>query len=146
MPDASAAERSRDRQNKKSLSAAKSLQDKHILDMKGAQLLSQLRHLFMQECEAFNAEPGNTGTLSFLGSRSGFKMSCKGSPARVSGEFAEDGISINGENGVAYQVEYDLRLTPDGLGVWLSDKNGSPYTLKDIVDSAVDALLGASGR
>ena len=143
-----AARRSRERQQNNIVSNEKSVQDKNILDSKGRALFAEVRSVIGKKCEEFNAEPDNTGTLSFVGTSRDFYVSCTGHRGMIGANYEQEGHTIQfaGKNGVQYAGEIYVRLSSDGLDVWLSDALKRPVDIDRIANDIIETLLKATGR
>ena len=141
-----AASLSRERQKVNEDKTSKSLQDRNTLDNKGRALWSTLRHTLGKKCEEFNAEPGNAGLFSLHGNLSQVTVTFTLQKEMIQGTFESDTVHFSGKNGVKYEVLLLLKLTPDGLDVWLFDGLDRPVDLEQLANDVIETLLRAGGR
>ena len=73
-------------------------------------------------------------------------VSCTGRREMIKGTFGNDEVCFSGKNGVQYEKRTFIRLTLDGLDVWLAADFGLPVDLEELTSEIVETLLAASGR
>jgi hypothetical protein len=123
------------------LMAEKSVQDRRTLDAKGRLLWGELRAAIGKCCSEFNSTPGNRGRLSFNFQADTCKAFFTGQYRRIVGTFEGDTFAFRGNGGTAFDSIWKIKLTKDGLDVWLSDGNNSPVTVDEVAETIVEALL-----
>lgn len=138
---AGAARRDNERQELSRLRLEKIVQDRRIIDKKGSVQWANLRAFIGAECKAFNREPGKTGVLSCDADFLQCRIWLTGRHPSIAGKFDGATIWFNGQGPVRYEGYWNVKLTDDGLDVWLSDSAGSPTTIEDIASAVIDALL-----
>lgn len=141
-----AAKRSKERQRVKNIQDEKSVQIKNTMDSKGRALWSSIRHTIGTKCEEFNAEPGNMGTLRLSGNQSEITVGVANAQEIIVGTYGNDAVNFAGKNGVKYGVQLHIKLTNDGLDVWLSDGRDRPVDMEDLANDVIETLLQAGGR
>ena len=136
-----AAQRDSERQELSRLRLEKTVQDRRIIHKKGSIQWARLRALIGTECKAFNGEPGKTGVLSCDADFLKCRIWLTGRHPSIAGEFDGTTILFNGQGPVHYEAYWHIKLTDDGLDVWLSNTKGSPTTIEEISSAVIDALL-----
>ena len=139
---AEAAQRDNERQELSRLRMEKSLQDHRILQTKGDAIWARLRSLFGKKCNEFNAEPGKAGILSCDADFLKCKIWLTGRHQCIIGTYNNLTLQFSGIEPKC-EVYWHVKLTADGLGVWLSDNEGRPVTIDEIADAAIEILLAS---
>ena len=142
----SAARRSRQRLEAKFQLERKAVQDKETLDSKGRALWTSVKGVLARKCEEFNAEPGNKGVLGLIGTQTELTVRCSGQPQNITGSFNFDSISFSGKNGINFETAVYIRLTKDGMDVWLADGGDNPVDFDNAANEIIEAVLEGSGR
>lgn len=118
-----------------------SLQDRQTLDRKTPALWSGLIRVLEAKVNEFNAVAGASKKLSLISGFPAFTLARPESKALIVGNLREDRILFSGKNGLRLEVEWRIRVTTDGLDIWLFDSDNRPADMENVSANLIEQLL-----
>lgn len=145
MPNwsAEAAKRDNERQVKAELRLERFVRDRRIISTQGGVEWARLRSALGAKCREFNEEPGKWGLLSCDANLLSCRVWITGREFSISGHYSEGIIRFRAAGSVHFGAHWEVKLTEDGLGIWLRDERGQAVTVEDIAEKVIEILLAA---
>lgn len=120
---------------------AKSLQDRQTLDRKTPALWLNLCTAIGTKVKEFNTNSGPGCKLLLTAKLPAFTLARIGRKALAVGNLNDDRIAISGKNGLRLEEEWRVKVTVDGLDVWLFDGENCPAELDAFAENLIERLL-----
>lgn len=133
--------RSKKREEMTNLRTAKAIQDRQTLNQKTPTLWFEFMRELESKVKEFNAVCGIDRRLSLHANLPAFTLSRPTRKALIAGTLANDKLTIAGKNGLRHEADWRIKVTADGLDVWLFDSDDNPAELETFAIGLIERLL-----